>query len=119
LTRGDILLLTAVVVLALLAFSLSNAVAGSGATEAIIHSPTGTTSVSLDETRRYEIEGAHGVVVLEVSDGHIRAVRADCPDHLCVKSGIAVPGRPIVCAPNGVSVTVYGSGGEELDAVSR
>ncbi len=118
-TRCDVLLLAALAAVALLMFPISSAVTSSGVSSAVIHSPSGTSGVSLDEPGRYEIAGAQGVVILEVENGRIRAVSAECPDHICVKSGFASPGRPIVCAPNGVSVTVTGIRGEGLDAVSR
>lgn len=61
--------------------------------------------------------GEHNV--LEAEPGRIRMLDADCPDRLCVGMGWTdSPAKPIVCLPNGVTVTVS-SRSAERDAVIR
>ena len=68
----------------------------------------------------YRVQGRIGEVVFEVRDGEVRCVSADCPDHVCVRSGTVRAGAPVVCAPNGVVAEFTGvSEGGAVDAVSR
>ncbi len=86
---------------------------------AVITAPAGSTTVSLDTPSTYAVEGREGVVTVRVGDGRVWVAHAECPDSVCVRSGTAAPGRPVVCAPNGVAVSVRGSEGGGLDARSR
>ena len=45
--------------------------------------------------------------VVEIRDGRAYMKSADCPDGLCLH-GTAQPGMPLVCLPNGVTVTITG-----------
>ena len=57
--------------------------------------------------------------VVEVADGRVRVVDADCPDRLCVRQGwIRYDGESIVCLPHKLIVSIRG-GGQDLDAVAR
>ena len=50
---------------------------------------------------------------LEVEQGRVRMVWADCPDQVCVnQSWSSSPSRPIVCLPNKVTVLLVGKPGE-------
>ncbi len=61
--------------------------------------------------------GEHNTLLAE--PGRISMLCADCPDQLCVHMGWTdSPAKPIVCLPNGVTVTITG-GSEESDAVLR
>ena len=65
---------------------------------------------SLLEDGEYELND--GTNILCIKDGKAYLSYADCPDHLCVKSGsISKDGESITCLPNKLSVTVIG--GEE------
>jgi hypothetical protein len=109
----------AVVLLALLAVPMSGIALSHDGDSVLLSGPAGATKVSLDEPGRYEVVGSHGAVVFEVSDEGVRAVAAECPDGVCVRSGYARPGRPIVCAPNGVAATLSSGMNGDVDAVSR
>ena len=61
--------------------------------------------------------GAHVTVLAE--PGRVCVKHSDCPDKLCMKMGwTSSPAKPIVCLPNGVTVTVVAAS-EERDAVLR
>ena len=48
---------------------------------------------------------------IEISDGRVRMLEADCPNHLCMHQGwIRFEGQSIVCLPNKVTVIVRGTG---------
>ena len=69
-------------------------------------------------TEPLEIPAGEHVTVL-AEPGRVRVEHSDCPDQLCVKMGwSSQPAKPIICLPNGVTVTVVG-GAEERDAVLR
>ena len=121
-TRGDRILVLAVACITLLSLPLvsmaTTAFVGT-ADKAAVEAPAGRTILDLSRDATYEIQGRHGVLHLSVVAGKVRAVDADCPDHVCMRLGAAQPGRPIVCAPNGVSVSLSGSAKDGVDAVSR
>lgn len=109
------------VVLAVAVLSLPLAVAPAvlRTDTATITGPAGVTSLPLSESGVYRVAGRIGEVYVAVADGRVYVHEADCPDGRCTRSGHALPGRPVVCAPNGVSVSVSHRGEAELDAVSR
>lgn len=48
--------------------------------------------------------------VIEIRDGGVRMIRADCPDQICVHTGrITETGQSIVCVPHRVVVTIRNS----------
>lgn len=56
-------------------------------------------------------------VVLEVSKEGVRFVSSQCPDKLCVHSGLIEANESAACLPAGVSVTVKGEGEPQVDGV--
>jgi len=55
---------------------------------------------------------------IEVIDGAVRAVYADCPDKLCVKMGkISKDKETIVCLPNRIVIEVLNEEAGDVDAV--
>ena len=70
-----------------------------------------------DEIARYSLsnEGIYaingGTNTIEIKDGKVRMIEAQCPNHLCVHQGwIGLEGQSIVCLPNKVTVSVCGTG---------
>lgn len=57
---------------------------------------------------------------VEIKDGDIRVIEADCPGQLCVKQGFASESRiPIVCLPHNISIVVtYDIDEEEYDVIT-
>ena len=54
---------------------------------------------------------------VEISDGHVRIIEADCPDKLCIQAGEATSSHPVICLPNRLVVRIQAEE-EEIDAVS-
>lgn len=53
-----------------------------------------------DQIIKIEYEN-NGYNVIEITDGTIKISTADCPDHICVKTGtLKSAGMPIVCLPH-------------------
>ncbi len=72
--------------------------------------------IDLAKDGLYRVKGRQGGMTLEVSRGKIRAVESSCEKKICVNTGfISSPQERIICVPNGVVVSIEGSG---LDAVS-
>lgn len=64
---------------------------------------------SLSNDGIYAING--GTNTIEIKDGKVRMIEAQCPNHLCVHQGwIGLEGQSIVCLPNKVTVSVCGTG---------
>lgn len=117
-TRGDVGIVGAVVAL-LVASVLIAAAPAASECEAVIAGPYGTTTIALAQDATYAVRGEIGQVTICVRDGLVRCTDSSCPDHLCVRSGALAPGKPIVCAPNRVVVTMAHRAEGELDAISR
>ena len=63
-------------------------------------------------------EGRHNVV--EIRDGRVRMLEANCPDQLCVRSGwVSQPPRQIVCLPHAILVDVVSQGESDVDHIVR
>ena len=120
-TRGDRLLIGLVALAVVVSVPISAAALAGGGRVAKVTGPAGSTTLDLRHDGTYTVEGRTGDVVVRVADGAVRCLSADCPDRVCVRSGEARIGRPIVCAPNGVTVSVSGARTDErsIDAVSR
>ena len=54
---------------------------------------------------------------IEILDGKVRMIYADCPDELCIRQGwIEYDGQSIICLPNKITVMVSG-GDNSVDFV--
>ncbi|MHB1017487.1 MAG: NusG domain II-containing protein [Coriobacteriia bacterium] len=119
-TRGDRVLIAALLCVSLLAWPLAAARAGGQGGQAFITGPGGESAVSLSRDAEYRIPGATGDVVVRVSDGAVRVDESGCPDQICVRTGaVSSPGSVIACVPNRVVVRVGGEGDGRLDARIR
>lgn len=70
--------------------------------------------------RQIQIETPHSLNILEVKDGQIRMVKADCPDKVCIHSGpISEVYETIVCLPNRLIVEISDPAqqGVDIDAI--
>ena len=69
-----------------------------------------TIDLSKKEEKDYLIRGINGMVRVHTHDGAIAIVESNCPHQDCVKMGyIKESNRPIICAYNGVYITIEGS----------
>lgn len=118
-TRGDRIIVLLVVLAVLASVPLVSFASSISGDAVVVHSPAGSSRLSLGRDGRYVVEGSRGRVVVKVAGGRACVTEADCPDHVCVRSGAVAPGRPVVCVPNGVSVSLAAVQSGGLDAVSR
>ncbi|MDZ4063901.1 MAG: NusG domain II-containing protein [Coriobacteriia bacterium] len=119
-TRADLRLLVVLVLVTVLSVPAVT-YAARGSDTVLVSGPAGRSQIPLSEPGRYVVPGAVGNVVFEVIAGQLVCVESDCPDQTCVREHVVRPGRPVVCAPNGVSAVMTSGNGREggLDAVSR
>lgn len=72
---------------------------------------------SLSEDGIYILNGGTNTLVIENGEAYLSD--ANCPDHVCVKTGkIKYVGQTIICLPNRLSVTIKGDGEGGVDLVS-
>jgi hypothetical protein len=74
----------------------------------------------LDTNRneRIQIDTDLGSNIVEVNNGKVRILDADCPDKICILDGsISKPGDILVCLPHKVVIQINGQN-EETDALS-
>ena len=65
---------------------------------------------SLSETRTIMVDGIRGTLMLETREGKVAITQANCPNHVCIKTGWrSRVGDIIVCVPNKVVVRIIGS----------
>ena len=72
--------------------------------------------IPLDRDSETVIETAWGSNTITVTAGELRVTEADCPDKVCIRTGILRGGVPIVCLPHRLTVTL-GAGGDADAAV--
>ena len=59
-----------------------------------------------------------GRMVLEIADGRLRVIQANCPRQICVHSGwVNQPGQIIACVPNRILIKIESSDDPFIDAV--
>lgn len=69
-------------------------------------------TIPLDGDEEYTLVGDY-TNVIRVGGGKVSITVSDCPGQDCVHSGaISVPGRSLVCLPNGVEVRIVGRSGD-------
>ncbi len=76
-------------------------------------------TVDLQSTATITIETDDGGEnVIEIADGKVRMISANCPDQICVNHrAIDAVNESIICLPHGVSVEIRGdSSDEDIDA---
>ncbi len=77
-----------------------------------------TFSLEEEEDRVIRVEYAGRYNLIEVKEGRIRVLEADCPDQICVEMGWLDSAAPIVCLPNRLVIQYRDSKGN-LDAVAN
>ena len=124
LTRGDKVLIMAVLLLALA--GIAGALRGLPAAERVpaqvlVAGPAVRTVPLAGRREEFRVTGpGGGYDVVQVDGTRVRVREADCPDKLCVKMGwISRPPQQIVCVPNHVVVRVIGGKPDDVDAIIR
>lgn len=111
--RGDLFIAGAALALALGMLVGGRLLQKPGRT-AVITTPEGEFTLSLDTPATRVVEGKNGITLtIEVSDGRIRVKDSGCPDQICVNSGwLSSAGQTAACVPAAVAVRVTGDQAE-------
>lgn len=119
-SRADRLLIAVLALVALAAWPLAAlAIDGSGE-QVVVTGPQGSSSFPLSGDLEIAVVGSRGPVSVEVSEGRVRVVESDCPNHACVETGsISAAGSVVACVPNRVVVRIAGGDDDGLDARIR
>ncbi|MBX2989928.1 MAG: NusG domain II-containing protein [Bacteroidetes bacterium] len=65
---------------------------------------------SLAENRKITVRGDYGDVRIQVNEGRVAVVHADCPNKVCVRTGWrSLAGDAIICVPNRVLIRIVGA----------
>ena len=104
-------------VLAVLIASIVMLTAKKGGTVEVYVDGKLTYSYALDKNRTFEVDCDNGKNVVEIKDGKVSVIDADCNNRACVKSkAISKKGEQIVCLPHKLIGVIKGGSEGELDA---
>lgn len=68
----------------------------------------------------FRLGGAEHYNVIEMNNGRIRVLNADCPDRICVRTGwVSAAPNQIVCLPWKVVIKVVSATPPDIDGISR
>ncbi len=74
---------------------------------------------SLLESGTTVVKGVRGDVMIEIRDGKVAITHADCPNHICVRTGWrSTAGDVIICVPNKTLVRITGEKSENVKAIT-
>ena len=77
---------------------------------------------SIDDEQFVHIDTEYGFNDIQIQEGEVSIVEADCNDQICVETKAANrPGQSIVCLPHRVSIEIRGIAEEEseVDDISQ
>lgn len=78
-----------------------------------------TLDLSREPDRTFEIKTDRGENTVEIKDGKIRVLSADCPDKTCVRMGwLESSAMPIVCLPHKL-VIEFADADDGVDAITE
>lgn len=117
--QGDLIVIALLLVLSALLLCIGLIGRQDGAAARVCVNGEEVAVLTLSEDVTYSIPGGCGNV-LQVTDGRVHMLSAECPDESCVSQGfIFRTGECIVCLPGRVTVTIVsGENAGELDAVA-
>lgn len=77
-----------------------------------------TFDLSNQDNRTIQVEYDGRSNCIQIQDGRIRMMEADCPDHTCIQMGWLDSAAPIVCLPNHL-VIQFASSQDSVDTAVR
>ena len=90
-----------------------------GAAEVVVDGKV-VASYSLEEDGIYEVETPYGRNTVQIEDGKVSVIAADCPDLICVHHApVYRNGESIICLPHKLLVRVISGEESDVDAYAR
>lgn len=75
----------------------------------VIENPDGVLKYTFGINREVEVKGLDGKVRVRFEKDGVQIVESSCDDKYCIRRGkISMPGQKIICAPNGITVSIKG-----------
>lgn len=109
-TRGDAIVIACVCVAIMASAVLASMIASGGSLVVVEVDGSPVRTLSLSSNGRVDIRGTKGELAVEVRDGCVAVVQADCPSQVCVRTGWrSNAGDAIVCVPNRTVVRIAGA----------
>lgn len=109
LTLADKLLITCIATVSIFILLGLNWLAEPGAYVNIDEAGNNHYRFNLNKDNRIICHGPVGETVIQIKDGKARVLRSDCPNQICVKSGVIdKAGQIVVCIPNKVILKIEG-----------
>lgn len=69
-----------------------------------------------NRSKRITVQTDLGKNIIEITNGKVKIIDADCPDKICIKDGsIDKPGDVLVCLPHKVLIQIKGESSETDD----
>ena len=125
LKRGDIIIVIAAILLAIILWSAVAIWRNSIGTQALIAEIyidgqlTHTITLTGDE-QELRLESVTGYNVLQIEPQGVRMLEADCHNQDCVRIGLQnQPGSVIACLPHRLLIRLKGERGADYDAITR
>lgn len=120
LTKGDMLLILAMIVLSIASLYLIRVSQTAGRTAVITVDGIERKRLSLSNDGELTVHGPIGETVIKVENNHVRVLRSDCAAKVCVKTGrIQHTGQMIVCVPNKVVISITANHQRSIDVVTE
>ena len=111
----DTLLIAALLLIGIVLLFVLRGRSSEGSYVIIMHQNEEKARFSLTSNGVYDIND--GKNQIEILDGKVRMIDADCPDELCIRQGwIEYDGQSIICLPNKITVMISG-GDSSVDFV--
>jgi hypothetical protein len=119
LTTADKLLIAVFACIIIASFALVKASSDEGSVVLIQVDGTTVHKTSLRETHIIAVHGTHGQLTVEIREGRVAITQAQCPNHICVKTGWrSHSGEIIVCVPNNTVVLITASRENQVRATT-
>lgn len=121
LTRGDIILVSVLLVISLGSTAAVRMLPGGGKHAVVEVDGRRVLELSLGRNVEETVNGPLGETIIRVGNGSVEVVSSACPNKTCIHMGaISHRGEVVVCAPNRVFIYIRGGDGDEtFDGVTQ
>lgn len=120
--KKDIILITAVLVIALVSFAAIKMTQKDGKQVVVTVDGKEVYQTSINKDQTYKIPEEDGTNIMQIKDGKVTMKKADCKDQICADhKPIEKSGETIVCLPHKVVIEIKSENGkeQELDGVTQ
>jgi len=119
LTRADAIVIAAVCLAIVASAGAASMIASTGSLAVVEVDGISVLTVRLDTDAQAPVRGAKGELTVEVREGRVAVVRADCPNQVCVRTGWrSHEGDAIVCVPNKTIVRIQGQRSKGIHGIT-